>query len=149
MFISKEAHKNKTSAVLTFDQPLWWKARLIIEQEPDTSPVKKMVLMLGGFHMKMSYLGCIGYLMTGSGLQETLEQVYAPNSVLKMLNGKAIARSIRGQAMHPFFAASGHNNYTKSVQVYLQDMQQLHQTNPDVLNFFSDGNFVTRRTNRY
>lgn len=53
------------------------------------------------------------------------------------------------QAMHPFFAASGHNNYAKSIQVYLQDMQKLHETNPDVHRFFSDGNFVTRRTNRY
>lgn len=55
--------------------------------------------MLGGFHLKMSYLGCIGYLMTGSGIQETFEQIYAPNSVLKMLNGKAIARSIRGHLL--------------------------------------------------
>lgn len=96
MFIAKEALKNGTLAVCTFDQPLWWKARLIIEAEPETSPIKKIILMLGGFHMKMSYLGCIGYLMTGSGLQETLEQIYAPNSVVKMLNGKAVARSIRG-----------------------------------------------------
>lgn len=53
------------------------------------------------------------------------------------------------QAMHPFFAASGHNNYTKSTQIYLQDMQNLSKSNPDVHQFFSDGNFVTRRSNRY
>lgn len=99
IFIAKEAAKNASAAVCTFDQPLWWKARLIIEAEPATSPIKKVVLMLGGFHMKMSFLGCIGYLMTGSGLQETLEQVYAPNSVVKMLNGKAIARSTRGHLL--------------------------------------------------
>ncbi len=98
-FIAKEAQKNGSSAVCTFDQPLYWKARLIIEHESNESPVKKIVLMLGGFHMKMSYLGCIGYVMTGSGLQETLEQIYAPNSVLKMLNDKAVARSIRGHIL--------------------------------------------------
>lgn len=99
MFIANEARKIGSSAVCTFDQPLWWKARLIIEAEPETSPIKKIVLMLGGFHLKMSYLGCIGYLMTGSGMQETLEQIYAPNSVVKMLNGKAVARAIRGHLL--------------------------------------------------
>lgn len=52
-------------------------------------------------------------------------------------------------AMHPFFPASGHNNYAKSIQIYLQDMQNLYLSNPDVHKFFSDGNFVTRRSNRY
>lgn len=98
-FIANEAAKNSSSVVCTFDQPLWWKARLIVEAEPETSRIKQIVLMLGGFHMKMSYLGCIGYLMTGSGIQETLEQIYAPNSVVKMLNGKAIARAVRGHLL--------------------------------------------------
>lgn len=53
------------------------------------------------------------------------------------------------QAMQPFFAASGHNNYTKSVQVFLQDMQALSTSNPVVYQFFLDGYFVTRRSNRY
>lgn len=53
------------------------------------------------------------------------------------------------QAMHPFFAASGLNNYTKSTQVYLQDMENLSKSNSDVHQFFSEGNFVTRRSNRY
>lgn len=99
LFVAKQAELNGTIAVLTFDQPLYWKARLIIEREPSYSPIKKIVLMLGGFHMKMSYLGCIGYLMSGSGLQEVIEQIYAPNSVIKMLNGKAIARSIRAHLL--------------------------------------------------
>lgn len=120
MFIAKEATKNGTSAVCTFDQPLWWKARLMIEAEPVTSPIKKIVLMLGGFHLKMSYLGCIGYLMTGSGLQETLEQIYAPNSVVKMLNGKAIARSIRGHllvyaALNAIICEETYNESEKSI----------------------------------
>lgn len=53
------------------------------------------------------------------------------------------------QAMHPFFPAAGHNNYAKSIQIYLQDMENLSRSNPCVHEFFSDGNFVTRRSNRY
>lgn len=62
---------------------------------------------------------------------------------------KVTISSICRQAMHPFFAASGHNNYTKSIQIYLQDMQALSRSNPAVHEFFSKGNFVTRRSNRY
>lgn len=51
--------------------------------------------------------------------------------------------------MLPFFPAAGHNNYTKSITIYLQDMQALEQSNPEVFQFLDDGNFVTRRTNRY
>lgn len=46
--------------------------------------------------MQMSFLGSIGYLMTGTGLHECLETVYASNSVIHMLSGKAIQRAVRG-----------------------------------------------------
>ncbi len=39
----------------------------------------------------MSFLGSIGHLMAASGLQEVLELIYAPNAVIHMLSGKAIA----------------------------------------------------------
>lgn len=44
----------------------------------------------------MSFLGCIGHLMQGSGLAELLETVYASNAVIHMLNGKAVTRALRG-----------------------------------------------------
>ena len=44
----------------------------------------------------MSFLGCTGHLMAGSGLEEVLELVYAKNAVGHMLSGKAVARAIRG-----------------------------------------------------
>ena len=44
----------------------------------------------------MSFLGCIGHLMAGSGLEELLELVYAKNAVMYMLSGKAVSRAIRG-----------------------------------------------------
>ena len=47
----------------------------------------------------MSFLGCIGYLMNGSGLKEVLEKVYAENAVMHMLSGKAVSRAVRGHLL--------------------------------------------------
>ena len=49
--------------------------------------------------MQMSFLGSVGHLMAGSGLQQVLEVVYAENAVKHILSGKAIARAIRGHFM--------------------------------------------------
>ena len=54
--------------VLTFDQPLWWKATTIVASVKEDDDIKSVVLMLGGFHTRMSFLGCIGHLMGGSSL---------------------------------------------------------------------------------
>lgn len=48
---------------MTFDQPLYWKARDIIEFADPSSPIKDIVVILGGFHLLMSYMGAIGYLV--------------------------------------------------------------------------------------
>ena len=68
---------------------------MIIKSEPVGSDLRGIILCLGGFHTEMSFLGCIGHLMASSGLQEMLELIYAPNAVVHMLSGKAIARAIR------------------------------------------------------
>ena len=44
----------------------------------------------------MSFLGCVGLLMGGSGIEELLELVCAKNAVGHMFNGKAISRAIEG-----------------------------------------------------
>ena len=44
----------------------------------------------------MRFLGYMGRLTAGSGLQQLLEVVFAQNSVTHMLTGKAIARAVRG-----------------------------------------------------
>ncbi len=54
---------------------------MVIEAQPDTSPLRQIVLMLGGFHCQMSFLGAIGSLVAGSGLKKTMAQVYAEGSV--------------------------------------------------------------------
>ena len=82
--------------IVTFDQPLWWKAIIIVTNEPESSDLESVVLRLGGLHIEMSFLGCIGHLMAGSGLKEVLELVYATNAVGHMLSGKALARAVRG-----------------------------------------------------
>lgn len=98
-FISKDADKHNASPTITFDNPLYWKARTIIENEPMSSPIKRIVVCLGGFHLKMSFLGTIGHLMAGTGLDVVLSQVYAENTVNHMLSGKAYARALRGYLM--------------------------------------------------
>jgi hypothetical protein len=266
-FVSKEARVHGFTPILTFDQPLYWKAMHIIETEPKDSPLKSVILRLGGFHLEMSFAGCIGHLMDGAGLSELLGSVYAPNTVSHMLNGKAIALAVRGyfltdtaltsimiskiynisledseeenlgdeqsdqnsrelldaeklfdalmnrevsisevcqnpllddihgklanfreshksfrtaklwfqfmdmvdilrrfikaervgewnlhlqciKEMLPYLAASGHNNYVKSARVYLQQMNHLEITNPEVSGFFHSGYHVVRRSDK-
>lgn len=53
------------------------------------------------------------------------------------------------QDMHPYLAASGHNHYVKSVQIHLQDMLELKETNLDVYNRFRSGLFVIRRSDHF
>jgi hypothetical protein len=104
-FVCKEADRYMKTPIITFDQPLYWKAHQILSNEADESKLKNIVLRLGGFHLEMSFLGAVGHLMSGSGLQEILETVYAPNAVIHMLSGKAVSRAIRG---HNIFALSLH-----------------------------------------
>ncbi|KAJ6661273.1 hypothetical protein lerEdw1_015410 [Lerista edwardsae] len=98
-FILKVAEKHQFSAVVTFDQPLYWKASEVIQAEPTGSPLKDIVLLLGSFHTVMNVLGAIGTLMDGTGLRNILEEVYAENAVVHMLSGKAVARAVRGHLL--------------------------------------------------
>ena len=49
--------------------------------------------------------------------------------------------------MLPYLAASGHNHYTKSVWVYLQQMSKLEDEHPDVYRHFLQGLHTVRRSN--
>ena len=79
--------------MFTFDQPIWWVARQVKNQEKDLSDI---VLNLGAFHTNMSFLGTIGHIMQSSGLKEMLTLVYPENTVRHMLSGKAVYRAMRG-----------------------------------------------------
>ena len=67
-----------------------------IEGQPENSPQRSIFLRLGGFHTETSFIGSIGHLMSGSGLHELLETIYANNVVTHMLTGKAVQRAFRG-----------------------------------------------------
>ena len=51
--------------------------------------------------------------------------------------------------MLPYFAASGHNNYTKGSYMYLQFMSKLEQNNPKAYQKFLAGYHVVRRSNHH
>ena len=53
--------------------------------------------------------------------------------------------------MLPYMAAAGHNNYTKSLHIYLQQMSHLQDDHPDpdVYQHFQNGLHVIRRSDRY
>lgn len=68
-YLCKLASKHNMSAIITFDQPLFWKASEIVNAVPDDSPIRNAVLLLGSFHTFMNLLGAIGTLKDGSGLK--------------------------------------------------------------------------------
>lgn len=88
--VSKEGMK---TLIVTFDQPLYIKARDIVEATFFDQIV--VIVRLGGFHLLMSFMGCIGQIMAGSGIKEILSLIYAEGSVDKMLNGHSYARAVR------------------------------------------------------
>lgn len=89
------ASNGQTITMVTFDQPLYAKAREIVAAASHDSPLKSLFIRLGGFHLLMSFLSAIGFIMAGSGLEELYSTVYAKNSVQQMMNGKAYSRVIR------------------------------------------------------
>ena len=99
IFVCDHADRYGVDPIVTFDQPLWFKAMTIIESQTDSSKLSSVVLRLGGFHTLMSFLGSIGHLMAGTGLQELLEMIYAPNAVTHIFSGKPVARAIRGHIL--------------------------------------------------
>ena len=59
-FVCDHAKRCSCTPIVTFDQPLWWKALTIIESEPEGSDLCQTVLRLGGLHTLLSFVGSIG-----------------------------------------------------------------------------------------
>ncbi|KAJ8043657.1 hypothetical protein HOLleu_10852 [Holothuria leucospilota] len=97
--MSNLAIKHHVPPVITFDQPLYWKAAEIIRASPENSRLKEIVLMLGTFHTLMNLLGAIGTLMDGTGLKTTLEVVYGETAVVHIMTGKSVQRAIRSHLL--------------------------------------------------
>ena len=99
-FAAEECKKlNQPLCSVTFDQPLFAKAAQIVADDGLSGPLSTVVVRLGGFHLLMSFLGAIGKIMEGSGLEELWTTVYAKNSVNQMMEGRAYARSVRAHIL--------------------------------------------------
>lgn len=96
--VSECAKHNQTACCVTFDQPLYYKARCIVDENLD-GKLKNVHVRLGGFHMLMSCFGAIGYIMEDSGLEDLLSTVYAPQSVKNLMSGHAFARALRAHIL--------------------------------------------------
>jgi hypothetical protein len=51
--------------------------------------------------------------------------------------------------MLPFLAASGHNNYTKSLVIFIEKMEKLEETHPAVYRKFLERLFVIHCSDSY
>lgn len=98
-FLWKQATTHNIPAIVTFDQPLYWKACEIVIAAPRNSHLKEIVLRLGCFHTLMNLLGAVGSLMNGTGLQDILQLIYGENPVVHMMTGKAVQRALRGHLL--------------------------------------------------
>ena len=100
---------NVVTPRVTFDQSFWFKSIEII-----VSKLLPIVSRLVGFHTLMGFLGSIGKLMEGSGLNAVLETIYGKNTADHIIIGKAISRSIRGH-----FLVDAALNATLITQLFL------------------------------
>ena len=102
MFIIDQSKRiNVKIPVITFDQPLWLKATEVVNAKS-----LKVILILGGFHLMMSFIGSIGHLMKGSGISEVLGTIYGSNAVEHMISGKAVSRALRGHFLASTYQSS-------------------------------------------
>ncbi|KAL8588411.1 hypothetical protein ACOMHN_029580 [Nucella lapillus] len=77
--------------VFTNDQQLYTEAVHITWV--DREMFQQFIPRLGGMHMLMSFVGCIGSLMEGSGLEDILASTFA--GVPKLLTGKKYPQNVR------------------------------------------------------
>ncbi|KYM96907.1 hypothetical protein ALC62_12417 [Cyphomyrmex costatus] len=89
----------QVSCFVTFDQPLYWKACDIVAAADSTCDLENVIVRLGGFHLLMSFMGAVGFLMSGSGIEELFQLIYAENCVAKILAGHAYSRAVRAHIL--------------------------------------------------
>ena len=67
----------------------------MVVSSASNSELSSVVVRLGGFHLIMSFMGAVGYIMGGSGLNEVWNLIYVVDSTDKMLNGHAMPEHLR------------------------------------------------------
>ena len=115
---------NQKVCPVTFDQPLYIKAADIVASSLDLS---KILVRLGGFHLIMSYMGAIGNIMQGSGLETIWETVYAAKSVKHMMTGHAYSRALRAHMITVACLVSELINESKLSAEHIAKIQSVHQ----------------------
>ena len=90
---------NQSACPISFDQPLYIKASEIIAASPDLKTC--LFPRLGGFHLLMPFIGAIGHIMNGSGLDVLWQTVYADATLHHMLNGNFLTFSYICSARNP------------------------------------------------
>ena len=79
-------------AIRTADLPIYLKCVDLVE-----SMDLPVLMRLGMFHTLKSFLGSIGYIMSGSGYEELLTVIFTDTTdVTNILNGSAYYKSLRG-----------------------------------------------------
>lgn len=76
---------------VTSDQPLYIEAVNIVAASDDLGNV---FIRLEEFHLFMSFLGSVGSIMSGSGLEKQWESVYAKGSIPQTMNGHAYSQAL-------------------------------------------------------
>lgn len=98
-YASKESKLAGQPCIVTFDQPLFLKAVDIVASASTDSDISGVIVRLGGFHLLMSFLGCLGKFMEGSGIEEMWTTVYGKSTIPHLMSGHAYARSYRAHMM--------------------------------------------------
>ena len=117
---------HKSPAIITFDLPLFIKASKIVKEQK-----LEVVVRLGGFHFLKSYLGCIGYIMDGSGLAEAMGVVYGTNTVKYILKGAAYSKALRAHFLTDAALVLKHmmgENNSTCLDGKLNDLQDISRT---------------------
>lgn len=96
--VNNAKESSMRTCILTFDQPLYMKARDIASAVCLSDEIL-VIVRLGSFHTLMSYMGSIGYIMAGSGIKEVFSTIYAENTIDHILSGRAYARAVRAHSL--------------------------------------------------
>lgn len=79
--------------IVTFDFPLWIRATEIV-----LSLKMPIVVRLGGFHLLKSFLGSVGHVMSGSGIEDAIKLVFpliGDSTVSHIMSGGAYYKALR------------------------------------------------------
>lgn len=150
MAVDKCKLLGQNRCIVTFAQPLYWKAREIVALElPELSTV---TVRLGGFHLAMSFMGVIGMIMAGSGLYQLLTTIYAEISIRKIMTGHAYSRAVQGHFLiHAVLGSLVWEtiDLTDEERAEMGKVIDNHSENSQVLSYCANSDIVKRVTKKF